>query len=45
MTDSLESAIEAAWENREDVNPGSSEGRAAVEAALELLDSGRARGA
>jgi 2,3,4,5-tetrahydropyridine-2-carboxylate N-succinyltransferase len=43
MTDSLESAIEAAWENREDVNPGSSEVRAAVEAALELLDSGRAR--
>ena len=43
MTDSLESAIEAAWDHREDVNPGSSEVRAAVEAALELLDSGRAR--
>jgi len=43
MTDSLESAIEAAGDHREDVNPGSSEVRAAVEAALELLDSGRAR--
>jgi 2,3,4,5-tetrahydropyridine-2-carboxylate N-succinyltransferase len=43
MTDSLESAIEAAWETREAVNPGSGEVRDAVEAALELLDSGGAR--
>jgi 2,3,4,5-tetrahydropyridine-2-carboxylate N-succinyltransferase len=43
MTDSLESAIEAAWETRDTVNPGSSEVRGAVDAALDLLDSGKAR--
>jgi 2,3,4,5-tetrahydropyridine-2-carboxylate N-succinyltransferase len=43
MTDSLESAIEAAWETREAVNRGSGEVRDAVVAALELLDSGGAR--
>jgi 2,3,4,5-tetrahydropyridine-2-carboxylate N-succinyltransferase len=43
MIDSLESAIEAAWETRDTVNPGSSEVRGAVDAALDLLDSGRAR--
>jgi 2,3,4,5-tetrahydropyridine-2-carboxylate N-succinyltransferase len=43
MIDSLESAIEAAWETRDTVNPGSSEVRGAVDAALDLLDSGQAR--
>jgi 2,3,4,5-tetrahydropyridine-2-carboxylate N-succinyltransferase len=43
MIDSLESAIEAAWETRDTVNPGSSEVRGAVDAALDLLDSGKAR--
>ena len=43
MADRLESVIESAWEAREAVNPGSSEVRDAVEAALELLDSGAAR--
>ncbi len=43
MTDSLQSTIEAAWEARDTVNPGSGEVRDAVEAALELLDSGKAR--
>ena len=43
MNDSLEAVIEAAWESRETISPGSSDVREAVEAALELLDSGRAR--
>jgi 2,3,4,5-tetrahydropyridine-2-carboxylate N-succinyltransferase len=43
MTDSLQSTIDAAWDARETVNPGSRDVREAVEAALELLDSGRAR--
>ena len=43
MTYSLESTIEAAWESRDAVTPGSGEVRDAVEAALELLDSGAAR--
>ena len=43
MSDSLESAIEAAWEDRDTITPGSSDVREAVEAALELLDSGEAR--
>src|SRR6187551_800191 len=43
MSDSLEASIEAAWESRDTVNPGSRDVREAVEAALELLDSGRAR--
>jgi 2,3,4,5-tetrahydropyridine-2-carboxylate N-succinyltransferase len=42
MTDSLITAIEAAWENRADVSPGHPVGEA-VNAALELLDSGKAR--
>jgi 2,3,4,5-tetrahydropyridine-2-carboxylate N-succinyltransferase len=43
MSDSLESVIDAAWETRETINPGSSEVRDAVEATLDLLDGGRAR--
>ncbi|MFC4295752.1 2,3,4,5-tetrahydropyridine-2,6-dicarboxylate N-succinyltransferase [Novosphingobium tardum] len=43
MTDQLEAAIEAAWEARDTVTPASSEVRKAVEAALALLDAGKAR--
>ena len=43
MTDSLQSTIEAAWEARDAVNPGSGDLRDAVEAAIELLDAGKAR--
>ena len=43
MSSELESAIEAAWEVRDTVDPGSSDVRGDVEAALELLDSGQAR--
>ena len=43
MNVSLEAVIEAAWESRETISPVSSDVREAVEAALELLDSGRAR--
>jgi 2,3,4,5-tetrahydropyridine-2-carboxylate N-succinyltransferase len=43
MTDQLAAAIEAAWENRADVTPASGDVRNVVEAALELLDSGKAR--
>ena len=43
MSADLEIAIEAAWENRAEVNPGSVEVRDSVEAALALLDSGKAR--
>ncbi|SET21454.1 2,3,4,5-tetrahydropyridine-2,6-dicarboxylate N-succinyltransferase [Oceanicella actignis] len=40
----LEAAIEAAWEERDALGPDTKgEARDAVEAALELLDSGRAR--
>ena len=39
----LESAIEAAWEARDGVTPASSDVRAIVDEALELLDSGAAR--
>jgi 2,3,4,5-tetrahydropyridine-2,6-dicarboxylate N-succinyltransferase len=39
----LEAAIEAAWEARDNVTPASSDVRAVVEQALELLDSGTAR--
>ena len=40
----LEQAIEAAWENRADLNPATKgAAREAVEAALGLLDSGKAR--
>ena len=43
MTKALQSAIEAAWEERDTITPGRSELREAVNAALDLLDSGRAR--
>ena len=43
MSADLETAIEAAWENRADVGPHSTEIRAQVEAAIELIDSGAAR--
>ncbi|NLR69899.1 2,3,4,5-tetrahydropyridine-2,6-dicarboxylate N-succinyltransferase [Novosphingobium sp. ERN07] len=39
----LETAIEAAWEDRANVTPASDAVREVVEAALELLDSGKAR--
>ncbi|MXO58209.1 2,3,4,5-tetrahydropyridine-2,6-dicarboxylate N-succinyltransferase [Altererythrobacter salegens] len=43
MSEALEAVIEAAWEARASVTPGSDDVREAVEAALELLDSGQAR--
>ena len=43
MTDQLAAAIDRAWENRDSVTPASSDVREVVEAALELLDTGRAR--
>jgi 2,3,4,5-tetrahydropyridine-2-carboxylate N-succinyltransferase len=43
MSASLESVIDAAWDSRDAINPGSRDIREAVEEALELLDSGRAR--
>ena len=43
MTDALQSAIEAAWDVRDTVQPGDREVREAVHEALDLLDSGRAR--
>ena len=43
MHDQLAAAIETAWEVRESVSPDSRDVRAAVEPALELLDSGAAR--
>jgi 2,3,4,5-tetrahydropyridine-2,6-dicarboxylate N-succinyltransferase len=43
MSAELASAIEAAFEVRDTVTPASSEVRALVDAALELLDSGKAR--
>ena len=43
MTAVLQAAIEAAWENRADVTPASTAVREVVEAALELLDAGKAR--
>jgi len=42
-TTSLEAAIADAWERRAEVTPASEDVRASVEAALELLDSGKAR--
>ena len=39
----LETAIESAWEARDGVTPASSEVRAIVDQALDLLDSGAAR--
>ena len=43
MSADLEAAISQAWEDRASVTPASSAVREPVEAALELLDSGRAR--
>ena len=43
MTQALETAIEAAWENRAEVTPASSDVAKVVNAALELLDSGAVR--
>jgi len=43
MSADLEAAISAAWEDRASVTPASTAVREPVEAALELLDSGRAR--
>ncbi|MBB3860214.1 2,3,4,5-tetrahydropyridine-2-carboxylate N-succinyltransferase [Novosphingobium hassiacum] len=45
MTAQLEAAINAAWEDRANVTPASADVREVVEAALELLDSGKARAA
>ena len=43
MTADLQAAIEAAWEDRANVTPGSASVREVVEAALELLDGGKVR--
>jgi 2,3,4,5-tetrahydropyridine-2-carboxylate N-succinyltransferase len=43
MSADLEAAISAAWENRASVTPANTDVREPVEAALELLDSGKAR--
>jgi len=43
MSADLEAAISAAWDNRTSVTPASKDVREPVEAALELLDSGKAR--
>ena len=43
MTTQLAQAIEAAWENRSEITPASSDVRAPVEEALAMLDSGSAR--
>jgi len=43
MSAELETAIETAWERRDSVTPASDDVREAVEDALELLDSGKAR--
>ncbi len=43
MSAELSAVIEQAWTAREQVNPDSSAVRSAVDAALELLDSGKAR--
>ena len=43
MSAQLEAAIDAAWERREGVTPGSADVREVVEAAIELLDSGQVR--
>ena len=45
MTEQLAAAIEQAWEHRTDVTPASNDVRDVVDAALELLDSGKARAA
>ena len=43
MTAALETAIEAAWEDRANVTPDSAEVRANVDTALAMLDSGEGR--
>jgi 2,3,4,5-tetrahydropyridine-2-carboxylate N-succinyltransferase len=43
MAEALQSVIEAAWEERDTVTPGSGEVRDAVAQALDLLDSGEMR--
>jgi 2,3,4,5-tetrahydropyridine-2-carboxylate N-succinyltransferase len=43
MSAELKKSVEAAWERRTEVSPASGDVREAVEAALELLDTGRAR--
>ena len=44
MTDQLQAVIDAAWDKRESINAQTKgETRDAVDAALELLDSGQAR--
>ena len=43
MHDQLAAAIETAWDTRDSITPGSRDVRAAVEQALELLDSGAGR--
>ncbi|WP_421847204.1 2,3,4,5-tetrahydropyridine-2,6-dicarboxylate N-succinyltransferase [Novosphingobium sp.] len=43
MTADLQSAIEAAWEDRANVTPASAAVREVVDAALELLDAGKVR--
>ena len=43
MSEQLAAAIDQAWERREAITPASDDAREAVEAAIELLDSGRAR--
>ncbi len=43
MTEALQQTIDAAWEARDGLDAGDSETRAAVEAALAMLDSGAAR--
>jgi 2,3,4,5-tetrahydropyridine-2-carboxylate N-succinyltransferase len=43
MSAELKSAIEQAWERRDSVTPASSDVRAVVDAAMDLLDSGAAR--
>lgn len=43
MSTTLEAAIEAAWEDRANVTPASSDVRDSVNAALALLDSGEGR--
>jgi 2,3,4,5-tetrahydropyridine-2,6-dicarboxylate N-succinyltransferase len=43
MSDRLPDEIEQAWEERERISPASAEIRLPVEAALELLDSGKER--
>ena len=43
MTAQLQATIERAWDARDTITPGSADVREAVDAALELLDSGEAR--